>query len=93
EVVPDVVTAPAPVSITEARELLSELRGYPRLLAHRGRPAADVDAAAEALARLSELAAASAGAFREIDVNPLIVHAAGRGATVVDALLTGGGPP
>lgn len=92
EVVPDVVTAPAPVSVAEARELLSDLRGYPRLLAHRGRPAADVDAAAEALARLSELAAASAGAFREIDVNPLIVHAAGRGATVVDALLTGGGP-
>lgn len=93
EVVPDVVTAPAPVSVAEARELLSELRGYPRLRAHRGRPAADVDAAAEALARLSELAVASAGAFREIDVNPLIVHAAGRGATVVDALLTGGGPP
>jgi acyl-CoA synthetase (NDP forming) len=84
----DTAMAPAPVSLDEARELIQGLRGSALLRPRRGRPGADVEALARALQRLSELAAANDGAFGEIDVNPIVVHPAGQGATVVDALVT-----
>jgi acetate---CoA ligase (ADP-forming) len=53
----------------------------------RGRPPADIDALAAALARLSVLAAAQADAIETIDVNPFLVRAKGQGAVAVDALV------
>jgi hypothetical protein len=51
----------------------------------RGAPAKDKHAAAQALAKFSELCAALGDSFAEIDVNPLIVGE--RGTVAVDALL------
>ena len=58
EVLADTACAIAPVSADAARELLLSLQGAPLLLGARGRPAVDLDALAELVARVSLLAAA-----------------------------------
>ncbi len=60
----------------------------------RGRPGADLDALAEAIARLSVLAAALGDLIVEMDVNPIIAHECG--AVAVDAFVVSraeGGEP
>jgi acyl-CoA synthetase (NDP forming) len=81
----DVATAFAPLDTAAAEVLLRTLRGFPLLDGFRGRPRADLAAAADAVTRLSRLAALPG--LVELEVNPLIVHAAGRGATAVDLLV------
>jgi len=53
----------------------------------RGRPPADIDAAARAIAALSRFIAGNADLYPEIDINPLFVRAEGEGVMAVDALL------
>ncbi len=53
----------------------------------RGAPPADLEALAEALVRLSVLAAAEAARIESIDVNPFLVLPEGRGAVALDALV------
>jgi acyl-CoA synthetase (NDP forming) len=88
EVLRDVVLRVGAVSVNEARAMLRELKGYGLLGGVRGRPAADIDAAAEAIAALSVYAVANAGRFESIEVNPLLVRATGQGAVALDALVT-----
>ena len=58
EVLGDTACAIAPVSARAARALLSGLQGAPLLHGARGRPAVDLDALSELVARVSHLAAA-----------------------------------
>jgi acyl-CoA synthetase (NDP forming) len=81
----DVATAFAPLDAASAMALLRSLRGFPLLDGFRGRPPADVVAAADAVARLSQ--ACAAPGLLELEVNPLIVHPAGDGVTAVDLLV------
>lgn len=81
----DVATAFAPLDAESARRLLERLRGFPLLDGFRGRARCDVPAAADAVAALSRVIALPG--LVEVEVNPLIVHAAGRGATAVDLLV------
>ena len=83
EVLRDIAFAAAPVDAERAREMLRGLRIHPALAGARGTPA-DVDAVVAALVGLSELAAGPAGMGVSIDVNPLVVRPAGRGAVAVD---------
>jgi SepF-like predicted cell division protein (DUF552 family) len=53
----------------------------------RGALKADVSAAAELIAQLSQLAAQFKGEIAEIELNPVLVHPAGEGTTIVDALV------
>ena len=53
----------------------------------RGRPPADIDAVARAIAALSRFIADNADRYAEIDINPRVVRAAGKGVIAVDALL------
>lgn len=71
ELMKDSVAALAPVSKAEARRLLERLKGYPLLAGFRGSVPADVDAVADAVARVSEFAADFADTVAEADVNPL----------------------
>jgi acetyl-CoA synthetase len=87
EVLKDVALAPVPLSEGEARSLLARLKGAPLLDAHRGKPAADIGALAALMARLSQFAADHADTIAEIDLNPVIVHDAGGGLTIADALI------
>ena len=67
--------------------MIAESKAGALLGGYRGRPAGDVAALAEALSRLSWLAADHADRVAEIDVNPLIVREAGQGVVAADALI------
>lgn len=88
EILDDVQMAVAPVSADHAKRLISQLRIAPVLKGARGRKPADIDALAEAVARLSILAAALGPRLAELDINPLLVLEAGRGAIALDGRAT-----
>jgi acyl-CoA synthetase (NDP forming) len=79
----DAAFAPAPLDQAEALELIGRLRTAPALAGM------DISALADALAKLSELAAAHAGEFAAIDLNPVLIHPADGGVTVADAAIIG----
>ena len=86
EVEGDVVVRALPVSRDGLRRMLSRLRMYPLFAGYRGRPPADEEALVHLLARLMELYE-SEPSVAEIECNPVIVAAQGRGATIVDWLI------
>jgi acyl-CoA synthetase (NDP forming) len=53
----------------------------------RGKPAADVDALIGAVSSVARYAAANVSNLVELDVNPVIVRPAGRGAVAVDTMI------
>jgi acetyl-CoA synthetase (ADP-forming) len=88
ELVKDVAMALAPAGRDQARAMLERLSIWPLLNGYRGRPALDVDAAADALARLSWLAADLGDRLEALDINPLAVRPRGRGVVALDARAT-----
>ncbi|HWI25746.1 MAG TPA: acetate--CoA ligase family protein [Stellaceae bacterium] len=88
ELFKDVTYRLAPVDASEARAMLEELRAAPLVCGFRGAAAADIDALAALVARLSDFAAAHRDRVQEVELNPVIVHAQGQGCTIADALLT-----
>ncbi len=87
EVLKDVAFAPVPLAAEDALALIGELRGAALLDGVRGAKPADKPALAELMAALSRFAADHADQIAEIDLNPVIVHPAGEGLSVVDALI------
>lgn len=85
EIYADVASGVCPVTLERARELVLGLRGAPLLTGFRNSSPLDVDAAARAVSRLSEIAVSGADVLAELEINPLIVHE--RGATAADVLL------
>ena len=67
--------------------MIREVKGYPLLEGVRGGAAADIEALAAALARLSVFAHATDDRIESIDLNPFIVLPKGEGALAVDALI------
>jgi acyl-CoA synthetase (NDP forming) len=78
----------APVDRAEVREMLQDLRIAKLLGGFRGAGPADVDALALLVAQLSAFALEHRDLVEEIELNPVVVHRAGEGCTIVDALLT-----
>ncbi|GAA4933780.1 acyl-CoA synthetase (NDP forming) [Actinomycetospora succinea] len=76
EVHRDVVHALAPVTPETARTMLGELRCWPLLEGHRGAPGVDLDAAVDAIVRLSR--ACDVPGLGELEVNPLVLRPASR---------------
>jgi acetate---CoA ligase (ADP-forming) len=66
--------------------MLARLRGARLLNGARGEAPCDVEAMADFLVRLSNLAWDARDVILEFDVNPVLLHANGAGLTVVDAL-------
>ena len=87
ELLADSVTLLLPVTEGEVREALAMLRCAPLLDGHRGREAADVDAAVEAILAIARFAAEHRTRLEEVDINPLGVGPRGRGAVALDALI------
>ncbi len=77
----------APVDLTEARAMIGEVMALKALAGYRGKPAGDLDALAQALVSLSQLAVHDGPAVAEAEVNPLIVLPKGQGVIAVDALV------
>jgi acetate---CoA ligase (ADP-forming) len=87
EALGDVVFRAAPFGRDEALRMIRGIRSFRILEGVRGRPPADIDALAAALARLSAVAAAHADTIETIDVNPFLVRPKGQGAAALDALV------
>ena len=87
EVLDDVAVTPVPVSESQARYLLEELKIWKLLAGYRGNEPADVAALINLMVGLSRFAEANKNHISEIELNPVIVHTAGQGLTVVDALM------
>jgi acyl-CoA synthetase (NDP forming) len=86
EAIRDFVVWPAPLSLDEAREMISKIRGYRILTAFRGRPAADLGAVAQVLCDVGQLACQWQERIAELEINPLFVLPEGSGVIVGDAL-------
>jgi acetate---CoA ligase (ADP-forming) len=76
-----------PVREGDARAALERLRGYPLLQGVRGAKPADQAALLEVVRRFAELCADLGPLVEAIDINPLVVFEAGRGACAVDCLI------
>jgi len=87
EVLQDVTRRLAPFGVTEAHEMIREVKGYPVLEGVRGGEVGDIQALAEALSRLSVFAHENQDRIDSIDINPFLVLPAGKGALAVDALI------
>jgi acyl-CoA synthetase (NDP forming) len=87
ELLKDVTHRFAPFSKDTARDMIGDIKGAPLFHGYRGQPPLDIEALAEALARLSQLIADHADRIAEIDINPLFVRAAGQGVAAADALI------
>jgi len=83
EIFHDVVFRMAPIGRNEARRMIRSIRGYNMLRSFRGRPKADVDVLEKIMVCLSDLSM-NHPEIKEMDINPLLVHEEGRGATVAD---------
>jgi acyl-CoA synthetase (NDP forming) len=84
EALKDVSFRLAPLTADDAREMISEIKGYPILGGIRGEPTADIDAIANILQKVGQLAY-EFPEISEMDINPLFVFDKGKGAIAVDA--------
>jgi succinyl-CoA synthetase beta subunit len=84
EVLKDVALRLLPVDAAEVRRMLAGLRGAAMLAGQRGVPAADLDAVAEAIARIGDAALAFGPDLAALDINPLWVR--GGQVEALDAL-------
>ena len=83
----DVTFRLAPFGADTARRMIEELRAREMFTGVRGKPARDIDALAQALAQVSVMAWALRERIAELDINPLLVKAAGQGVVAADALV------
>jgi acyl-CoA synthetase (NDP forming) len=87
EVFDEVALRPLPLREGEAEAMIAETRASALLGAVRGKPARDLDALCFCLYALSDFAWAERDSIQEIDLNPVIALAEGKGCVVVDALI------
>ncbi len=86
EALGDVQMLPGSADAAQVIEALGRLRSKKLLDGVRGAPPADVDAIVQTVLAIGRLMRAVPEII-EIDVNPLMVHAKGKGATALDALI------
>ncbi|HEU4481327.1 MAG TPA: acetate--CoA ligase family protein, partial [Actinomycetota bacterium] len=84
ELIRDVTVRISPLTDVDAQEMLRSLKTYPLFEGYRGQPPLDRRAMEELLLRLSAMVEDLA-LLSEIDFNPVLVSAEGKGCTVVDA--------
>jgi acyl-CoA synthetase (NDP forming) len=87
EVLRDTTLRLAPVSESDVLAMLSELRGSEMLDGARERHASDRKAIVRILVALATMTIELRDFVDQVDINPLIVHSEGCGATVADALI------
>lgn len=86
EVLRDVTFRLAPFDQAEAEEMVASVRSFPLLKGVRGEKPSDLPALYTILGRVAQLAL-DLPQVQELDLNPVIVRAAGEGAFAVDARL------
>ncbi|HIL30707.1 MAG TPA: CoA-binding protein [Dehalococcoidia bacterium] len=86
EVYNDVALRLCPIDKSDALAMISDVKGARLLEGFRGRPSADIDALADTLVRVSQMAAQLEGSLAELDINPLMVLPKGQGVKAADAV-------
>lgn len=87
EALGDVAVLVPPFDVDEVLAALDRLRIAPLYAGVRGEPAWDMTALAEIAVALGRLVRDADGRIASLDINPVIVGAAGEGAVIVDALV------
>ncbi|MCG6952757.1 MAG: acetate--CoA ligase family protein [Betaproteobacteria bacterium] len=87
EALKDFVLLLPPFDAAEARAALARLRIAPLLAGVRGEPPRDLDAVARMAVRIGAAIVAWQDRVSSIDINPVMVYAAGEGAVALDALI------
>ena len=87
ELMDDSVIRRCPFSQDEARSMIEKTRTAAILKGARGRPLADIDAAAKLLSSLSRFAADADERLAGIDLNLVVILDEGQGAVALDALV------
>ncbi|WP_313084293.1 acetate--CoA ligase family protein [Pulveribacter sp.] len=93
EALKDVAVLLPPFSQDEVLQALGTLRIAPLLDGVRGDPPLDVAALADIAVAVGRVIVGARGAIASVDLNPVMVGAAGEGAVVVDALVECGEAP
>jgi acetyltransferase len=88
EIINDISMRVAPLSKTDAGEMVRGFKGYGVLKGIRGGAESDIEAVIDMLLRFSQLSLDLADEITAIDINPLIVLEKGKGAVAVDCLMT-----
>ena len=83
EIYKDVSIRPAPVSLATARKMIDEIKGFAALRGYRGTAKGDLEALANLVANLSQLA--NLRRIAEAEINPVLVQA--DGVLMLDALI------
>ncbi len=83
EVFRDVEFRLAPIGRNEARRMMQKIKGYKLLRGFRGKPKADVEIIEKTLVSISDMVMDNPE-IMEMDINPMLVHEEGCGATVAD---------
>jgi acetate---CoA ligase (ADP-forming) len=83
EVFKDVTFRLAPINRNSARLMIRGIRAFELLNGFRGKPKADIGHLEKLLVSLSNMVMDNPE-IKELDINPLLVHPAGQGATVAD---------
>lgn len=87
ELVRDTVVLLPPFTAAAIRDALARLSVAKLLAGYRGNPAADVPSLIEVALACTRYAESQVDRLIELDINPVIVRPAGRGAIAVDALI------
>ncbi|MDO9537640.1 MAG: acetate--CoA ligase family protein [Thermoplasmata archaeon] len=87
EVLKDVSFRVAPISKQECEHMVKAINSYPILAGARGKAIRDLPKIVEAISRLSYLAMHTPDIL-ELDINPLMALAKGKGCKVVDSRMT-----
>ena len=82
EVLKDVTFRIAPITESDAREMITEVKAYPVLKGYRGQPPVDLNAIVNILLNTSKLVMDHLE-IKELDLNPILVYE--KGAKTVDA--------
>ncbi|MEN6435832.1 MAG: acetate--CoA ligase family protein [Anaerolineaceae bacterium] len=85
EVLKDVTFRVAPVSMSQARHMIDEIRGAPILAGVRGESPRDRVQLADTVCRYSKMILDLGDDISESDANPILVYEEGKGVKVVDA--------
>ena len=86
EILKDVSFAITPISETEARDMINEIKAFPLLAGARGTRPADIDALVDTIIRVSRLVC-DFPEISEFEINPMMVFEEGKGALAVDMRL------
>jgi len=87
ELLADSVTLLPPFTRSSVESALASLKLGKLLHGYRGKPAGDIPALIDSVLNVTRYAAEHLDTLCEIDVNPIIVRPAGKGAVAVDALI------